>query len=121
MKVALAIVGIVIVGIAGLIYVFSQTTLDYAEARSRMSDAEIEYLDRKLMTITETTSRERLKKLLGPPYTELSFGVEWKGPSFPGRVRVYFDDDGVKVTRVAFRKIGTFDISFKPWEMKERH
>ncbi len=117
MKKMLAIVGIVS---AGLIFVYSRTTLDYAEARSRMSAAEIEYLDQKLMTITETISRERLKKLLGPPYTELSFGIEWKGPSFPGRVRVHFDDDGLKITRVSFRKIGTFDISFKPWEMKGR-
>ena len=84
-----------------------------------MNTAETQFMDEKLMKIRSTTSKTDLKNLLGTPRMELSFGLEWKGPSW-SRVRVYYSDDGRKVTRVNFRKIGSYDIDFKPWERRRR-
>ena len=109
-----ALIGIAI-AITALAILISRTTEDYDEARAKMSPAEIQYLDGTLMRIREATTREDLKVLLGEPYSDLSFGMEWKGPSFWSRVRVYFSDDGSELTRVGFRRIGSFDIRFRPW------
>ncbi len=107
----------VAIGIPILAIVIARTTEDYDEARSKMSSTEIQFLDSKLLKISKRMDKEDLKDLLGAPRTEMAFGLEWKGPSW-SRVRVYFSDDGKEITRVAFRKIGSFDIDFKPWELR---
>lgn len=33
------------------------------------------------------------------------------------RARVYYSDDGKQITRVQFRKLGSFDIDLRPWEL----
>jgi len=102
-----------------LAIVIARTTEDYDEARAKMSTSEVQFLDQKLMKIRKSMSREDLRDLLGRPRTELSFGLEWKGPSW-SRARVYYSDDGKQITRVSFRKMGSFDIDFRPWELRSR-
>lgn len=108
----------VAIGIPILAIVITATTEDYHEARLKMSSAEVQFLDSKLLKISKRMDKEDLKDLLGAPRTEMTFGLEWKGPSW-SRVRVYFSDDGEEITRVTFRKIGSFDINFKPWELRK--
>lgn len=109
----------IIIAIPILGFVIVNTTEDYDEARAKMSTSETQFLDEKLMKIRKSMSRDDLRDLLGTPRTELSFGAEWNGPSW-SRVRVYFSDDGKQITRVAFRKMGSFDIRFRPWEMRRK-
>ena len=109
----------IVIAIPVLAFVIANTTDDYDEARAKMSVGETQFLDQKLMTIRKTMSRNDLRELLGTPRTELSFGLEWKGPSW-SRVRVYYSDDGKQITRVSFRKMGSFDINFRPWELRRK-
>ena len=106
----------VAIGIVILAVVFTRTTFDFDQAKERMNATEIDYLENALFKIKPDMSQGDLERLLGTPYRSIAGVTEWKAPVFPGRVRVYFSEGGKKVKSVSWRKIGWFDVKFKPWE-----
>lgn len=110
------VIGVIFVSMIG--FIFSRTTTDLGEARARMNETEQAFLTEVLVRIRPTSNREELRQLLGPPYTDTPWGIEWKAPVFPGRIRVYFENDGRRIRSIAWRKLGWFDVRFKPWELE---